>query len=453
MTAPSFLNPRSWPGVRPWLLSVLGSVAVFELLAAFAWRSERGAFLDLTTALVSIPAATLVTVLIIAGLWAFLLNVPLSGCLSGVSRLLPLAWAVPAFDLIRSAGQGTVTADLIVDGNGYLATIFTGGLFPLDSGLTVGMRLGTFAAVVGTALVVWVYRKSAWRTALAAFLTSATVAKMTFMASGLGLWDRITHSAGWIAQPYEVTRSIIQSVSNGYWWTSLYERFPTAIEAQAQIAVRLTTAGLLVFSLGCVLAIVFVWKLPAMRRILRHVYSGRGMIDLAICTIGSGIIASLILKTSIFGGTGWYALGLVLMALAALRLNAILRRDLYNLARDERENVNQPIVRGDLSVDDARELADVALWFVIVTSWVLGWPVFACVLVYLAASHLSRDRAWTSLPWTLPIFRASGAAAIALASFFFVSESAKIVLAAVVVSCLAAVYCLTIELMWKKPNG
>jgi hypothetical protein len=459
MIIPSFLNPRQWPGVRSWILTVLGCVAVFELLAAFAWRNERSGFLDLTTALVSIPVATLVVILIIAALWALLLNVPFTGCLSGVSRLLPLAWAVPMFDLIRSAGQGTLYVTPIVDGNGYLGTVFSGGLFPLDSGLTVGMRLGTFAAVVGTALVVWVYRKSVWRTVLAAFLTSATLAKMTFMAAGLGLWERIVHYAsytgrmGWIAEPFEVSRSVIQSVDNGYWWTNLYERFPTAIDTQSVIAIRLTTAGLLVFSLGCVLAIAFVWQLPAWKKIRRHVYAGWGMMDLAVCTVGAGIITSVILKIPVFVSTGWWAVDLVVMALAALRLSSVLRRDLHNLVRDERENANQPIVRGDLSVDDARELADISLWFVLITSWVLGWPVFACILVYLAAAHLSRDRVWTSLPWTIPIFRAVGAAAIALASFFFVSQTAKIVLAAVVVSCLAATYCLAVEFMWKRQKA
>ncbi|HWQ99890.1 MAG TPA: hypothetical protein VN397_03535 [Candidatus Methylomirabilis sp.] len=458
MITPSFLSARSWPGFRPWLATVLGSVAVFEFLAAIAWPAGRG-IPDLTTAIVTVPVATLLAMLIVAFLWSFLAQVPLSGGLSFVSKLLPLAWIFPLFDLIRSLGFGVASPILdgkggnalapIIDGNGYLLALVTGGLLPLDTGIMAGMRLGMFAGAVCAGLVAWALTKNAWKTLVSAFVMSGVLVKLVYFASALGLWQRITHGSGWAAGEPGVSRSILLAVTNGYWWSNIYDRFPSAVDVQAAIALRLTTAGLLVVGLGLVLAVAFIWTVPAWKRVCRHVYRSWSMLDLALYAVGGGVLYALFTKSFRLTGMDWSAFALFLLLLAALRLASALERSLSRLREDERANADQPVARGDVSPDVAEDVISVALLYVLVSSWVLGWPVFAAVLVHLAASHLTRDRSWPVWPWLATVFRSVGAAALTLSGLFFITQSANtLTVAAIAVCCLAAAHRLVVEFAW-----
>ncbi|OGL79209.1 hypothetical protein A3E39_00300 [Candidatus Uhrbacteria bacterium RIFCSPHIGHO2_12_FULL_60_25] len=448
MTIPSFLSARSWPGLRPWLASVVGSVAVYELLSVLAWQNERHTLPDFTTALVTVPVSFMVAVLIIAALWSLLAGVPFTGGLAFVAKLLPLAWAVPLFDLVRSIGLAFRVGAPVVDGNGFLTSLATGGLLPLDTGITAGMRLGMFATVVTAAFVVWIVTKNAWRTAVTGLVASAVVTKTVYFGSALGLWYRITHGMPWTAGEPEISRSVLLAISNGYWWNNLYDRFPTAVDVQAAIGLRMTTAGLFVFGLGVLLVLIFIWQVPAWRRILAHVHRFWSMFDLALYAVGGAVLYAVLTKTGSVAGMGWFALGVAALLLAALRLASALQRSLHRLPQDERSGADQPVARGDMSPDAAEDVITIALLYVLIAAWVLGWPVFAAVLVYLAASHLTRDRSWASWPWSASVFRAVGAASLALGGLFFVTQTNKLTGLAIIICCAAAAHRLLVEFVW-----
>ena len=294
----------------------------------------------------------------------------------------------------------------------------------------------------------WHGTKIAWKTLVAAVLMSAVFTKLVYFASALGLWYRLTHGLGWVASSDGVTRSILLAVTNGYWWSNIYERFPTAVDMQSAIALRLTTAGILATALGIVLALVFIWQIPAWKRVCLHAFRSWSAFDLALYAAGGCIFHVALTLTPLSVSAGWLAPVAALAMLAALRLASALQRSLYFLSRDERANADQPVARGDLKPDAAEDLILAALLYVLMTAWTFGWPVFAMILVYLSASQLTRDRSWSSWPRLATVFRSAGAAVLSLGGAFFVSQSNKLAVATVIVSGLAAAHRLAVEFLW-----
>lgn len=436
---------RSWPGVSAWLTSVLAGVAVFELLAIFAWKNEQGRLWDITTAAVAIPAGAVLLLMIAALLWALFGKMSFSGALGWSARLIPFAWAIPIFDIIRTYGNGLVIGPPKLNGVQLLLSMATGSVLPITSGFSIGVRLGIFTASVGVALVTWHFSKKLWKAVVSGFVWSAVAVKLLASVSLLSLWKDLFGS-GWTVLPVEIMRRATLVMSQGYWWKNTYERFPTAVDAQVDIAARLVSAGFALCGLGFVLLIAFLLFQPKRWSLLRHVYQSWGAFDHALYVL-AGVAIAIASKVTVHAASA-PAFLLFFLVVAALRFASVMRRDIARLEQDERGNVSQPITRGELTAADARQYAQASQWFALAAAWVLGWPVFASVGIYLAASHLTRDRLWSLNPWALTLFRALGAGALALSGLFVITQDARITTFALTAAVVVALHRLFIELFW-----
>jgi hypothetical protein len=441
-------SARTWPGVRAWAISAMASIAVFEFLGVFAWRTQSGRLLDPVMLLIAFPAGAFALMLGAALLVAWLARVPIIRTLNMIGRLMPIAWAVPLIDVIQSYGNGIAVAPAAVSGSGLLLASVTGGLFPLASGLPIGVRFGIFAGALIVAIAVWHIRSSVVR-AVAAFLAwSALAVHFTATLSAVLYWRTPFASGAWSADSYSVGHRIIAMLSRGYWWNAIYERFVTSIASQPDVAGSFVTAAIILVVLGILLKLSFLTFADQAKRILMRILLSWGTFDLAL-SVAIGIAAAIVTHAiPATGGASLLAIFLFLLLMAVLRFGAVMKRDLFRLAADEREGIHQPITLGHISPDDARAFADVSVVFVLASAFVLGWAVFASILAYLAASRLTRERLSGGPPWAPAAYRAIGSGTIAYASLAFASQSANVSVTGLMCVAVAAGYRLFVELFW-----
>jgi hypothetical protein len=447
MSTPLFPQ-RSWPGLQSWLITVLGSVAIFEFLAILAWRNEEGRLLDFTTAVVAIPAGAVLLLILAAFIWTLLGKIQFLAALGWGVRLIPFTWAIPLFDLIRTYGNGLVIGPPKLNGLNVIVSSLTAGMLPIESGISIGIRLGIFAAVIGVGIVTWTLSNKIWKAVLGSVIFSAVTIKLLSTMSILSVLRNVFAAESWTALPFELSRRATMVMSNGYWWRNLYERFPTAIDAQAEVAARLVESAFVLFTLGLLLGIVLIVLLNKRWSVLKHIFYAWGTFDLALYSVLGIALAVTQVSYKTGGVTIMLAIGLFLLLLIALRFTSVIRRDLSRLEVDERNHVSQPILRGDITVEGAKAMALSGELYVLFVAWILGWPVFACTLVYLSASNLTRSKIWSGNAWAAIIFRALGAGAIALLAMFFVTQDADITTIALTIVIIASLHRLFIEGLW-----
>lgn len=434
-TAPSlppFLTPRAWPGLRPWLLSVFATSLVFSALAAFAWRGSAHRLPDISVFLVTVPVGVLVIVLVLSLVWRVVAGIPFAGSLSFLARALPLSWIVPLVDIIRSFGQGMVLPAHPFDLTGFFQASLTASLIPIELDASLAIRAGIVATALIAAFVVWFSRRSVWRSVLAGVLASATLVKTVFF-------------------PAVLTVMPLLGVTNGYWWLNVYERFPTVGDAQMAAALRLSTAGSFVLALGLAAAVCTIAVLPTIRQVLVHGFRSWSFLHAILFVLIGGFVAAASAGAPLpIQGNWWTAFLLGVLLLLSLRLHFVLERCIHRVQADRDIGACTPITEGHISAQTARDVSVGAGAYALLAAWVLGWPVFSAILATLAASTLSRHLLWASWPWTATAFRAAGAASLALAGFFFMSQNARLVVPAIGIALIAAFYQVGAEVFASK---
>lgn len=432
LSLPSFLTPRAWPGLRPWLVSVLATSLVFSALAAFAWRGNLHRLPDLSVFLVTIPVGMLLMVLVLAFIWRVVAGIPFAGSLTFLARALPLAWIIPLVDIIRSLGRGFALSAHPFDAAGFFHAAFSASLLPVELAAPLAIRAGIVATVLIAAFVVWFTRRSVWRAVAAGVLASLAMVKTVFFPAMLS------------AMP-------LLGVTNGYWWLNIYERFPTAVDAPAVAALRLSTAGSFVLALGAVTTICVLLMIPPIRKVLGHGFRSWSFLHAIVFVIAGGVVAALTTSAALMmQGNWWTAFLLAILLLLSLRLHFVLERCIHRVQKDRDIGACTPITEGHVSIVVARDLSVGAGAYALLAAWVLGWPVFSAIVAALAASTLSRHSLWISWPWTAIVFRSAGAASLALAGFFFMSQNARLVVPAIGIALISALYQAGAELVALK---
>ncbi len=330
------------------------------------------------------------------------------------------------------------------DTTGFLLAAVTGTLLPLELALPFGMRVGMFAVTLLGAFFVWFSTRNLLRSVIAAVIVSGATVKLALAVPLIGIQRAMLHGQ-WIGNAAEVPRQSLLAVTNGYWWHNLYERFPSAVEAQAGLALRLSVSGIIVLVLGVFLVALCAWKLPSWRRIARHAFYAWRMLDLAIYAMGAAFITMITTAAPAARGTWWIAALLALLLLATLRVHTALERGLSRQGRGE----DDTLLTGDLDFTSVRDLSLIAFLFSLASAWILGWPIFGATVVFLATARLSRDVLWAASPWVGTLFRALGAASLALAGSFFMAQNARLSGIAVVLMLLAALHRVGMEFLWK----
>lgn len=226
----------------------------------------------------------------------------------------------------------------------------------------------------------------------------------------------------------------------------MYDRFPTAIDNQIDIATRLFSAVGALSMVVLFLLLLFLMN-RSNRRLIKYVYGTWGCVLFASAILVGGIFgykdAALNVNSAFLP-----AYLFIVYGIAAIRLSSVLRRDLANLETDERLGKHQPILDGKISIDHAKLLATSAEVSGIAVAYMLGWPVLLMVLMYIACARLSRDRAWAVVSQISTIFRTIGSAALAGAIFLFVTQDIRLSTSLLMAMGVAAAIRLLIEWFW-----
>jgi hypothetical protein len=448
---PTFLS-AAWPGLASWLRAMICATGVFALLAGFAWHGSNDRLADITTLFVTIPAGMFFMMLLAAMLWTLLARIPFETGLLFAGRVMPLAWVIPLAEIVRTAGKGMASLSVPLGANGYIAAALTGSILPFENALPLALRAGIVITALITAFVVWFTGKHFIKSIIAFVVMSIASIKLLAFPTLIGQWTAFAAGRGWIADPADMLRETIRGVTNGYWWNNLYDRFPSAVDSQADIAIRLATAGYVALALGLILAVLFIWRLPVWKRVARHAFVSWSTLHLAIDIIGAAVVTAFAMKVPAMVGAWWLAFAIAILGLLALRLHLTLERCVHQF-NDGVGDGTDPVACGDVLPTQASALSIISLLYALMVSLALGWPIFVSVIAALAASWLSRDRLWAAWPWINTVFRAAGAAMLALAGFFFASQNARLTGVAAVVMLLAAGHRLAVELLWPSKNS
>lgn len=442
----NFFSSRSWQGFIPAAASFASCVAIFDLIAWLAWHGDQGRFFDLMSFTVGFPSVLLALALAAASTWSIAGKVEFSQAFGWAMRLMPLAWLVPFIDFIRLTGSGVPGIVPYLNGWGIVQAIATAGIFPWNSSLNLGIRFGLVAATFGTAMITWHISKSWWKAVLSGVWVSVIgVASMLSVSLAIFL-NTSGSNAAWSASSVEMIRRSSTILGKGYWWEAMYDRFPTAIDNQIDIATRLFSAVgafhvVILFLTGLFLAA------KTRRRLLRYAFGTWGFVlfvSAFIVGIACGYKHLSLGQSAVFVPAYVFFLYLI----AALRLSSVFRRDMTNLEQDERLGVHQPILDGSLTLEEAKTISGIGEVTAVIAGFVLGWPVLIMVLGYLGCARLTRDRFWTATPQVSTIFRAVGASALAGAGYLFVTQDIRISSSLLLSFGAAAAIRLLIEWFW-----
>jgi hypothetical protein len=317
-------------------------------------------------------------------------------------------------------GSGVESMIPYLNGWGILEAIGTFGLLPSHSGFSMGVRIGLFAGALGVAMIAWHLSKSWIKTICSAFWFSLIgICSMSGVSLAI-FWNAPWIKATWMALPVEMTRRASSVLGKGYWWESIYDRFPTAIDGQIDIGLRLFSAVGALTVVVLLLVVLFLKEKPQ-RSLIRYVYGSWGAV-LFVSAITIGFILGY-LDASIARNTTFIpAFILIAYLIVALRLSSVLHRDIVNLEQDERAGIHQPIVDGKISLDHAKTISGIADVSAVVVSCALGWQILLLSLAYLACAKLTRDRLWVFFPQLSIVFRMIGSVALAGIGYLFLTQ-------------------------------
>lgn len=436
---------KPWQGFRSWFVSSLACIAIFEFLALFAWKVESERVIDLTIGMIGIPAGAFAIIVCIAMLWAGFGSVSLGNALAFVTRFLPIAWAIPLFDIIRTYGNGVILGPPKLNGLSYVYASLTGGVLPITSGIPIGMRLGMFLGACGVGIVAWQVSRRWWKGIVSGLIVSAVFISLISSFSFLAISRSPFSVESWTAKSVEITRRATMVLSQGYWWNSAYDRFPSAVDGQTDVAIRLAAAGSAVFILGFVLLLAFFLFQKARWRMFKRFFITLPAAEMLVALgLGAGCAWS-VLSRQTKGWTFFIASAVAVLIVLALRVSSALRSDLATSIEQGEDSR-----RGDLGVESARSIASGAEWYAVAGAWVLGWPIVISVIVALAASALSRDRNWMAWPVFKPVSNAIGLSAIAAISFFFLSQKAVMSTGLLAAILAAFLFSCAMSWVWQK---
>jgi hypothetical protein len=319
----------------------------------------------------------------------------------------------------------------------------------MQSGISVGIRLGLFSMALFIGLVILHFRKNIALAALGALAWSIIAVRVVLIDSTMSFWHRVFSGAEvWKAPASFVERHVSLAVSDGFWWDRLYELFPSSVASQTALAVRLTGAGVVVLALGILLVLAFVVLERRFRSVLRYIVRAAGSFDIAFYAAVGVFLASVLAHAPTIGGSWWIAISLYVLATFSLRVSSVLARDVARVSLDEARGKKQLITSGELSASEAKDGSLLFLLYALLAAWTLGWPVFAMFIVFTSAGSRTRDKAWISHPWVPALFRAVGAGAITLSGMIFVTRDPKFGALALSALVIAVVHRLLVELVW-----
>lgn len=272
-----------------------------------------------------------------------------------------------------------------------LLSVATLGVLPVRYGPEVVIRFLPACFAVGIAVIGRRSGVRLFRLVVAAAVSYSVLAAamhgMTWIAGGIAAAN---------ATPMETAdstfRTLVSAHADGYWTRLQGERFFFPVGRQAENAIEAVraTVWFLVSAVAVIVALAASARSPG--TLVKRIGTRTAMFWIV------HLVAGLSVGLGMRGVRASYTDG---VALAAFFVSSFawtawwrFRRDIENLASDERERPDLPLPSGSIQAHDLKQASELLLGCALFGSFLLGYPVFIGFAVAAAASWIaSRDGA------------------------------------------------------------
>lgn len=317
-------------------------------------------------------------------------------------------WAFPAWRPTYAAGVH------------FIIPFLTLGLFPRPLA-----SVGTSIALIAALGLIWRWIRTVLPMKKALWCVASLAAVWSSMLCAPSLVGWMHAAFGPKSTPFygtslEVERSLSAMATDSYWGQGAYRRFSAPIGNEARTSVERLFA-----SLAFLLLVFGAWTVsPFARLSWRDRFAflrpelAMAFGAFAVFGWGTGFVPTV---SGVWRFGTFAALAVFLVTMLAAWMSSVGRNDIFDLAEDERRNADRPLARGVLQMADLQEALPLLLATALVGGWILGWPIFAAVAIFLAASELysaTPFRGKENFAFHVGLLAAS-AFAFVLASWFF----------------------------------
>lgn len=272
-----------------------------------------------------------------------------------------------------------------------LVSIATFGVLPLRYGPEAVLRFLPVCFAVG--LAVMGKRSGAGMFRLAAvsvvsyLVLATTMHGMTWIAGGIAAANATTMETA-----DGTFRTLVSAHADGYWTRVQGERFFLPVGRQAENAIETVRAALWFLVSAIALAFALAASARSPGSLVKRIGTRTAM--LWIVHLVAGLSIGLGMRGARVSYTDGIALGVFFTVSLAWVSWWRFRRDIENLASDERERPDLPLPSGNVQAHDLKQASELLLGCALFGAFLLGYPVFiGFAAAALAAWLASRDGA------------------------------------------------------------
>ncbi|MFH1621356.1 MAG: hypothetical protein ABIB04_04725 [Patescibacteria group bacterium] len=267
------------------------------------------------------------------------------------------------------------------DGSSYLIlspyeawlNIISFGLYPTRFGSLVQIRFLPLVVFLGLGIFLsrsGVSKAKSWLYSGGAYLT--LIFSYNFMSLIAWLGSRSLSQT--VSTTADTFRVLVRLHSISYWSQSQLDRFLLPIGRQAESTLLMTHASIIFLITTALLILIFIKSIRVPTGLVKRISTKNSV--LWVLPVAIGVSLSL---TSQGPRTSYTdVLALIIFIIVILSWIAWWRfgRDMDNLAQDELHQVDLPLPRGEVSLQDLESIRNVLLTVCLFGAWILGWPVF-----------------------------------------------------------------------------
>lgn len=387
---PSF-SERKFVGMSHWLTQFFLTAWLGIGLSSLVGRASDGRWEMWTQLLLIQPMFRLCVALLFVFTLSRILKLTIPSILQGVLPwLVPLQCLPGCIDLVLKVAHIAGPQPFFLNGATLPIALLSVGFapYPLAS-IGALVTIATMTILLGHTIhrVLHDWKKTVLGGGifyLCAFLLLATPSFLGWM--GLGAHLSVSQAGA-----NTVARGLIVLSQEGYWWRHVLERFPGLLGGESEVSVILLLGATAALLLGAFLG---YWIRYGMRLSLKTwVFEERFWFFLygaSLLLVGGALALVQGAQFPLLFVSGIAAVLFVGMWSAAF-LSVLGAGDVGDVAEDERAGFQRPLIRGEVSVSQLSDLTVLTTCYALGVSWLLGWPIFLCMVFFLISQFVYRS--------------------------------------------------------------